>query len=826
MAGSAGPGDAAGSPTTDVPPISLSRSQGGEPDAANMASSSATLPMSSSLEGGLEDSELFLPFSLEDTAALTGEQLSCIPDPFRKSRPSGRGKGRGTLTGTFKAMVHTLVDPADEADDDDETPEIGLPRDCGNDKLLVSMPTSEAAAIELAAHDGLYASDAVPLEAVSVDPSAPPPGSPWRDDFQWAPLLAHMQLRRITRLKSGHAEAPASNLPLLLLLGVIALLFAIFTLAERFADLELSRALYLEIWTWILMCLVLLPGLFVIRFTLPPAVQLTWFWISMGYVCCLIMWLDAAVKVGRLYIGDNVCANDGNAGNGDEAESDACVAAVTGYISTASIGISVFVAISGTLAICTITIYLLRNLIFPFLLKHYANRPGFVRVFLSVRPMPTPFATWMCSYRLPFPLSVASKRHTFRYSGETSTDGLASGHGKVSDSAPQGEMLEGWFEGGIPVAPYISQERSRFNAFEAVRVGTGGATGCGDKFMKSGSWRDPKGISWGVAMIECSAAGRFFRNLPSITLGLRPSLPSGTHETHLRETIIPFLRTGLRHLVTDPGAGDGRDAIIYIHGLKQSLGNSAAKLAQFVILAAFPATKYALWCFDWPGGSVFSFNRTREESGSEQTERELEEFLRALIGAGYRRFHIIAHSMGTRVTTNLARHGGGALSRLFKERDDSSTGYLEVRSDAPKAELVSVILINPEIVLNDFVYNRFPSLHRFCKSITIYADRNDRALLTAETLGGEATLGRSPHLVLCRDALGRPRYLDCDVIDNTHLEANINVIRHAYFALNPMLVDDIKGIIDDGLCRARDRSSLRRKGGNVFGFLVAPSSAV
>jgi esterase/lipase superfamily enzyme len=244
------------------------------------------------------------------------------------------------------------------------------------------------------------------------------------------------------------------------------------------------------------------------------------------------------------------------------------------------------------------------------------------------------------------------------------------------------------------------------------------------------------------------------------------------------------------------------------------------KLAQLISLASFSSNRYSLWCFDWPGGTPFSFSQTREESGSEKTEAELIQFLRVLIDSGCQRIHIIGHSMGCRVVTNLGRNGGQGFSSLFREVKEPAEG-----KDTNKAELATFILFNPEILLNDFILNRFAGTRKYCSAVTVYADRSDNALRLAELIGQEPTLGRNPHMVLTRDSQGKARYLDIDIIDNTSLEQNINAIRHSYFALNTMLINDLRDQIHLGLGRAKDRSRLRRRVGNVWAFLVAPSAA-
>ncbi|KAI9013497.1 hypothetical protein DFJ74DRAFT_290173 [Hyaloraphidium curvatum] len=721
---------------------------------------------------------LFLPYSDDYAFSLTAEQLASV------GRPAKTDGGTALLRFSVRAALRAVVGSDDiEGDDDD-----------GHAEEQTLDPER-------------------PLEAVSVGEPKANARTVVTEDFKWAPLLAHMELRRIQRLRTGYAVAPDQNTTLFLLLVVIAMLFTLFTLADRFAVLNISQAFSFEIWAWVIMGFVLFPGVLILRFTVPPYVRLSWLWLSCGFIAGLIAWLDASRKLVDLVYPPGPCQDIGGG-----TVSDQCEAAAEALLDKVLTVIIVMCSLGGALALATIIISLLRNRIYGFFIGRHSNDPAFLTRFFSVRPAPDRKAVFACTFVRPFPLSFKQKRQTFVYTGGVDSAGFASGYGRVNDTG--GEVLEGFFEKGLPSAPYVSQERARFSAFDARRVGTCGATGPGDKWSRSGTVRDPAGLFWGVAAVEVSAAGRFFRNLPARKLVLRPCVAPGDFGTHLRATVLPSLRAGIPDSVHGRG-GDPGEAIIYVHGLKQSLASACCKLVQLLALTSLPGTKYSLWCFDWPAGSVFTFSKTRMESASEQTELEFGRFLDGLAAAGYRRFHIIGHSMGCRVSTNLARNDGQGLARLFRP----CRGVPGAAKDAGKAELASLILINPEILLEDFIANRFPALHRFCPSITVYADKSDRALKIAELIGGEPTLGRNPDLVMDRDAEGRPRYLDVDIVDNTHLVANINSIRHSYFSLNSMLVDDIKSIVEERLLRARDRRTLRSKGGNVFGFLVAPSFA-
>ena len=81
-----------------------------------------------------------------------------------------------------------------------------------------------------------------------------------------------------------------------------------------------------------------------------------------------------------------------------------------------------------------------------------------------------------------------------------------------------------------------------------------------------------------------------------------------------------------------------------------------------------------------------------------------------------------------------------------------------------------------------------------------------------------------PTLTLIWRALRLERqvdYLDLDVIDTSSLDANVHGLRHAYFNLNPFIVDDLAEIVT-----MRKRACMRLKlthcVGNVWTFLAAP----
>lgn len=784
---------------------------------------------------------ILLPYSEEEANILSEKVLERIPDPYGTQGKIAKSFNVSLSRTTFNKVGQIFTIPEDQDDDDDldydgnddlelqpispltgsPVPLSYVPLSTADVALGISdtngltgeSPLESKAGTPVTAADsplGISDSTVVALDtALSKTGTIVVDGDLTMDNFQWATLLAHMQLRKISRIRTGYSRTK-NQIPLLIMLLIVCLFFVfLFYFATKYSsgDFNISQNFDYEFWAWILLGLVMAPGLILLAVPVPRPIEIAWFFVAGGFISALLAYLIYTVQLVEATNPYGICADVDNPG---------CL----GYIewSTDALILSTIVlgAVSFLFALVCIVSYLLRCFIYPFVLHQYRNSPGFVKVFLAVEPAPGPPGTFSCKYRLPFPLSFTPTKHIFRFRGSISAERFAEGWGKLSDSAPSGELLEGWFEKGLPVAPFTSAEKGRFNAWESLRVGIAGATGL-DGFLSSGTWRDPAGMSWGVAVAECSVAGRFFRNMPSGTIHIPRTIPNNPVD-HMKNVILPALCAGIPGNYADL---EKREAIVFVHGLKQSLQSSAMKLAQLVALATFPSNTYSLWCFDWPGGSVFSFNRTRKESGSPQTEAELAQFLRVLIDGGCKRIHLVGHSMGCRVVTNLGRNGAAGFSKLFRRVGEPAVGEGETK----KAELASVILINPEILLHDFILNRFAGTKAYCSSVTIYADRSDNALLMAEVMGREATLGRNPQLVLTRDSQGKPRYLDVDIIDNTSLEQNINAIRHSYFALNSMLVQDLLQIIHLGRGRAKERGRLRKRVGNVWSFLAAPSAA-
>eukprot|EP00953_Heterococcus_sp_UTEX-ZZ885_P036536 18808-Heterococcus_DN1.PRE.1 len=119
------------------------------------------------------------------------------------------------------------------------------------------------------------------------------------------------------------------------------------------------------------------------------------------------------------------------------------------------------------------------------------------------------------------------------YVGGLDADRRPHGAGQWSDDGEHGELLRGYWHHGKPTAPFQALETGTGYAFHAVRVAfahnrpeshsghckaahvmTQHAASDGLTGMSLIPKHNPDGLQYGVASVECSVSGMFFRHLP------------------------------------------------------------------------------------------------------------------------------------------------------------------------------------------------------------------------------------------------------------------------------------------------------------------------
>ncbi|PFH32079.1 hypothetical protein BESB_020200 [Besnoitia besnoiti] len=295
------------------------------------------------------------------------------------------------------------------------------------------------------------------------------------------------------------------------------------------------------------------------------------------------------------------------------------------------------------------------------------------------------------------------------------------------------------------------------------------------------------------------------------------------------------------------------EALIFIHGYNTNHVQSLQIMAQMLSFGNFPSY-IKPFLFTWPAGSKFTeFFEARENANNAKIQECFLEFITSLRDNGIRQVHIMAHSLGSRLLMNSLR----------KFADDIFTRSIDMESNdhimaAPqdRMHLVTLIFLNPEFFLDDFVMSEYSFLRQFCSNISIFCDAHDGALWWSELFSGRQALGRSVFGLYTRptddgtDQGVNPKlppayagtmacfqgyepeylksdsreWLDLDVIDMTWLGHNVHSMRHSYWPLNREIIEDIRELVVTRK-RARQRTSrLDRREGNVWVYRVAPSS--
>ncbi|KAF9402536.1 hypothetical protein BGX21_009770 [Mortierella sp. AD011] len=310
----------------------------------------------------------------------------------------------------------------------------------------------------------------------------------------------------------------------------------------------------------------------------------------------------------------------------------------------------------------------------------------------------------------------------------------------------------------------------------------------------------------------------------------------------------------------------GYEALVFVHGYNCPLTYGIGRLGQLLSLGEFPPY-IKPFVFSWPSSTTMGYFTAKSVGCSDNVAKDLQQFITDLHKAGFRRVHMLVHSMGARIVLSALRKG--YFDGVFAEREvlddaehsvastnDSRTrlkskvsvhyrdsilgmgssrlqeSFVSYEDPSRRIQLATFTLLNPDADLDIFLEEDYWTLSKYCPHITVYADGHDGALFWSEVMGRKASLGRHPRTLVYSPT---NEVLDVDVIDTTSLDVNIHSIRHNFFNLNRMLVDDLYDVVVLGR-RAREREGRLSsrwtfaddgsENGEVYTFLCAPSYVV
>jgi esterase/lipase superfamily enzyme len=163
-----------------------------------------------------------------------------------------------------------------------------------------------------------------------------------------------------------------------------------------------------------------------------------------------------------------------------------------------------------------------------------------------------------------------------------------------------------------------------------------------------------------------------------------------------------------------PGNLGGREALLFVHGYKESFESAVLSAAELKEGVGFSGLGMA---FSWPSrAALFDYGYDRESALFSRDG--LEEALVALLSdEGVSRLHIVAHSMGTLLTVETLR-------QMFARHGDAFAGRLG-----------AVVLASADIDL-DLFGNSLQRLRSIVPKITVISSTSDRALEVSRRLAG------------------------------------------------------------------------------------------
>ena len=322
-----------------------------------------------------------------------------------------------------------------------------------------------------------------------------------------------------------------------------------------------------------------------------------------------------------------------------------------------------------------------------------------------------------------------------------------------------------------------------------------------------------------------------------------------------------------------------KDALIFIPGFNSWPKHSLESFGQMMAMSPKLNQRVYPILFTWPGAQVLTYRSASAISASENNRQYFLQMLNGLQAEGISNIHFVSHSLGAQTLMNCfednADGSPSAVSQCFGPAPTSRNNHLSSTRELGKLICRSMTLLNPDFPLMAFKEHAFKSIRRVSSLITIVGDKADQALFWSSLINGgvnrfgasqpsvldfkdrknqrclqkligkniddiyltkdgndtaeDDSIGFMHNDLILQSSLRIPEngkssntYLDCDVIDTTGLDSNVNNLRHAAYSVNSILLRDIEEIVTTGR-RADERSTLLHKKGNVFEYCHAPS---
>jgi esterase/lipase superfamily enzyme len=232
-----------------------------------------------------------------------------------------------------------------------------------------------------------------------------------------------------------------------------------------------------------------------------------------------------------------------------------------------------------------------------------------------------------------------------------------------------------------------------------------------------------------------------------------------------------------REVAARVGKAPDKSAFIFIHGYNVLFKDAARRTAQMAYDLNFPGAPVF---YSWPSaGTVTGY--TYDENNITWTEPHLRTFLKDFIASSTaQNLYLVAHSMGNRALVNVVK---------------------EIAREDPtlRTRIKEIILAAPDIDADIFKRDIAPYIVTASPTVTLYASKNDIALMASKKVHGYARIGDATD--------GLPVLPGIETIDSSAAETDF--VGHGYYAKS--IISDIAIIIEQRR-RAAERPRLKAVG--------------
>jgi esterase/lipase superfamily enzyme len=220
----------------------------------------------------------------------------------------------------------------------------------------------------------------------------------------------------------------------------------------------------------------------------------------------------------------------------------------------------------------------------------------------------------------------------------------------------------------------------------------------------------------------------------------------------------------LRRCVSD---SEKKQCFVFVHGYNTKFEDAVRRSAQLAYDLNFDGAPI---CFSWPSeGELWGYHSDQNDVA--WAESDLRQFLHDVAANSQAEsIHIIAHSMGNRVVTEVLK-----------------TISLEMKLNAPLFD--EVVLTAPDIDADYFQRDIAPYIVHAARRVTLYASSNDKALMASQEFhGGKPRAGDSGETLLLLPGI---QTIDVSAVDTSFLG-------HSYFGSNDTVIADLWELIETG----------------------------